>query len=89
MEGIGQPTTGIAHNFNNILMSSMGNLELAFMDAPEVIKDYLQEAFDTNQEAADLIKELMVFSRGTDVEKPLIYVGPIIKDVAEFCKRLF
>lgn len=89
MERIGQPTTGIAHNFNNILMGSMGNLELAFMDAPEVIKDYLQEAFDANQEAADLIKELMIFSRGTDVEKPLIDVGPIIKDVAEFCKVTF
>ena len=89
MEGIGQLTTGIAHNFNNILMGSMGNLELALMDAPEVIKDYLQEAFDANQEAADLIKELMIFSRRTDVEKPLIDVGPIIKDVAEFCKVTF
>ena len=48
MEGIGHLTTGIAHNFNNILMGSMGNLELALMDAPEFIKGYLQEAIDAN-----------------------------------------
>ena len=89
MESIGQLTTGIAHNFNNILMGSMGNLELALMDAPEVIKGYLQEAIDANQEAADLIKELMIFSRRTDVEKPLIDLAPIIKEVAEFCKVTF
>ena len=89
MEGIGQLTTGIAHNFNNILMGSMGNLELALMDAPEFIKGYLQEAIDANQEAADLIKELMIFSRRTDVEKPLIDLAPIINEVAEFCKVTF
>ena len=89
MEGIGHLTTGIAHNFNNILMGSMGNLELALIDAPEFIKGYLQEAIDANQEAADLIKELMIFSRRTDVEKPLIDLAPIINEVAEFCKVTF
>ena len=89
MQSIGELTTGIAHNFNNILMGSSGNIELAMMDAPEELQEYLREALDANREAADLIKELMVFSRRTDVERPPTDLGVVIREVTEFCRVTF
>ena len=55
MEAIGQLTAGIAHNFNNILVPIMGNLELSLRDGPDKIRHPLERAIDGSQKAADMI----------------------------------
>lgn len=67
MEAVGQLTAGIAHDFNNILASVMGYTELALHTPVDLcaqkIPGYLQEIHLAGTKAADLVKQLLTFSR--------------------------
>ena len=48
MEALGQLTAGIAHNFNNLLQTIVGSLELAqTQDMPDEADDAVTQALDT------------------------------------------
>ena len=89
MEAVGHLTAGIAHNFNNILMSLMGNLELAVMDTSETRQRYLTRAQQDSERAADLVKQLLLFSRKTSVALQPIEIHAIVQDVVEICRKTF
>ncbi len=68
MEAIGHLAGGIAHDFNNILTSMLGYNELAerqvvLLDNPRLLR-YLQQIALAGQRARELIRQLLVFSRG-------------------------
>lgn len=74
MEALGQLTSGVAHDFNNILASMMGFTELAMdlvEEEPELelqdIKvrfiDYLNEVHNSGKRAQSLISQMLTFSR--------------------------
>jgi len=65
MEALGTLVGGIAHDFNNILTGITGNLDMAMYETehlPEVTEK-LKIAEELSFKAADMIKQLMVFSR--------------------------
>jgi PAS domain S-box-containing protein len=62
LEAVGQLTAGIAHNFNNMLMSLLPNLELARRRAPADLQPLLRDAEEAAQRAADVVRELMTFA---------------------------
>ena len=65
MEALGTLIGGIAHDFNNILTGITGNISIAMHDMrdfPEVASK-LQIAEDLGFDAAEMIKQLMAFSR--------------------------
>ncbi len=69
MGTIGQMAGGIAHDFNNMLTAIRGNLTLAELssggtNSPDV-RDKLQNANHATQRAADLVKQLLGYSRHT------------------------
>lgn len=69
MGTIGQMAGGIAHDFNNMLTAIRGNLTLAELSSggsqsPDV-RDKLQNANHATQRAADLVKQLLGYSRHT------------------------
>ena len=55
MDIIGQLTAGIAHNFNNMLMGIMGNIEFALEEVPDTIKPFLNEIYRICRQAADMV----------------------------------
>ena len=61
MQAVGQLTAGVAHNFNNYLMAILGNLELLEMAGVE--SESLDLARDAGTRAADMVRQLMEFSR--------------------------
>ncbi len=68
MEAIGHLAGGIAHDFNNILTSMLGYNELAerqvtLLDNPRLLR-YVQQIALAGQRARELIRQLLVFSRG-------------------------
>ena len=64
MEAIGQLTGGVTHEFNNILAAVMMNLELVQTLSPGAeARELLGGALGSCQRAADLIKQLLAFSR--------------------------
>jgi len=89
MEAVGQLTAGIAHNFNNMLAAIMGNVELAKMYATDNIQRYLQTAITSSQRAADMVKELMAFSRVGQVEQEPVDIKSVINDTVKICRRTF
>ena len=65
MEALGTLAGGIAHDFNNILASILGNAEMAIMSKIEPIKtqSYIENIQESCNRAADLVKQIMTFSR--------------------------
>jgi PAS domain S-box-containing protein len=62
LETIGQLTAGIAHNFNNVLMGLLPNLELAAKKAPDDLAPLLRSAEASAQRAAEIVRQLMTYA---------------------------
>ncbi len=74
MEAIGTLAGGIAHDFNNILAAIVGYTEIAQFkiarDNP--IRSNLDQVLSASRRAADLIRQILAFSRRTEqVRQPL------------------
>jgi len=65
MDAVGQLAGGIAHNFNNLLMSILGYTELALVrgDASAPFREDLEEIQKAGERAAVLTRQLLAFSR--------------------------
>ena len=69
MDALGHLTGGIAHDFNNILSSIRGYTELSInqVDTPNAahtIEKYLNEVITATDRAAQLVQQMLAFSRG-------------------------
>jgi len=90
MESIGTIAGGIAHDFNNILYMITGNAELALEDITErnPAHDSLKEIMAASLRGADIVKQLLNFSRKTDQKLKPIGIVPIIKDTLKFIRSI-
>jgi PAS domain S-box-containing protein len=64
LESLGVLAGGVAHDFNNILMTVMGNMELALEDtaADSFARNSLEEALKAARRAADLTRQMLAYS---------------------------
>jgi two-component system cell cycle sensor histidine kinase/response regulator CckA len=90
MEAIGRLTGGIAHDFNNILGSVLGFAELARLhnnDQDPKLSHYLRQIDIASGRARDLVRQLLVFSRGerTTAARPTPLV-PIVKEIMKLLR---
>ncbi len=92
MEAVGQLTGGIAHDFNNILGSILGFAELAQMRFGRVdakLHEYLSQIEASGGRARDLIRQLLIFSRGENTQSAAsIQLAPLIKEIAKMLKPM-
>lgn len=87
MQAIGQLTSGVAHDFNNILGGMMGYATLAerglTKNDSDKIAECLLEIQTAGQRAADLIRKMLAYSRGVISEEkesnPVEILGESIK----------
>ena len=90
MEAVGRLTAGIAHNFNNLLQGTLGNLFLAANTAPAAIKPLLDDATAPMHRAAEMIRQLMHFARaGKTPDHGPIDLTTVLEQVAAICQRTF
>jgi len=91
MESIGTLAGGIAHDFNNILTGILGHADLVLMDLPEdsPIRNDLKQISHLGRRAANLIAQLLAFSRRAITEKQIMTLVPIIKETAKLLERTF
>lgn len=82
LESIGILAGGIAHNFNNILTSIIGNISLAkiCMDAENEVFQYLEDAEKSSLDAKRLTKQLLTFAKGGEPVKKIADVSKIINE---------
>ncbi len=90
IESIGLLAGGLAHDFNNILVSIMGNINLLQMEEGTFTKDQQEMLADLENaafQARDLTKQLLIFSKGgTPIKKPES-IEEVIRDSANFILR--
>jgi PAS domain S-box-containing protein len=82
MEAIGTLAGGIAHDFNNILSSIIGFAELAKLNIPgdsEAVKD-IDVVLESSRRAADLVTQILTFSRKSDHQVQSIMPHLIVKE---------
>src|SRR6202012_1344660 len=84
MEKIGTFTSGIAHNFNNILGGILGHTEVMEEHAtPDTrIVRNLAAIRRGAERARDLVSEMMAFGRRRDARRRPLSVGAVIAETA-------
>ncbi|MFZ0930384.1 MAG: PAS domain S-box protein [Syntrophobacteraceae bacterium] len=88
MEAIGTLAGGIAHDFNNILGIIIGYTELALLksaDIPELNRD-LTRVKEAGQRAAELITQILTFSRQSGQEREIIQIVPAVEEALKLLR---
>jgi two-component system cell cycle sensor histidine kinase/response regulator CckA len=87
-EAIGTLAGGIAHDFNNILSGIFGFCQLAqrHVNDPEKTKGYLGHIMESSRRAAELVRQILSFSRQTDQKKYLIPLTPLVTEVLKLLR---
>jgi signal transduction histidine kinase len=90
LEAVGILVEEIAHDFNNILTSIRGNIELAMMKIGEMntIDDELKEVHHTTSLATDLTRQLLLFSRKHSPEPRQVDINTRIRDLVNMLSRV-
>ena len=86
MQAIGTLAGGIAHDFNNVLAGMMGYAELALSyHLPEghVAAEDMRQIISAGHQAAGLVRQILTFSRASDVEPQILDAVPVTKEVAK------
>ncbi|MFC2048587.1 PAS domain S-box protein [Elusimicrobiota bacterium] len=90
MESIGTLAGGIAHDFNNILTAIQGDTDLLLEEntIEDQFKDDLRNIKGSVKRAADLVKQLLIFSRKQPVNMITLEVNETINNMYKMIFRL-
>ncbi len=80
LDALGKLTSGISHDFNNLLTVITGNAEL-IADAEDHNYEYAQEISKTARQGAGLVKRLMAFSRPDLLEPSDVLIDQTISQL--------
>ena len=90
MEAVGRLAGGVAHDFNNLLTGIIGNLSLVGSDAGGQFesknKEFISSAKRASQRAAELVKQLLGFSRQSHLELDSCEVNQVLDEVHSLLK---
>ncbi len=89
MEALGVLSGGIAHDLNNILVSIKGYAELSLleMDGNPEVRGYLEEVRKAGDRAADLVKQILNFSRMENAQFTILDPILVINDIAKLLTK--
>jgi len=90
MEAIGILAGGVAHDFNNLLTAIQVSADLAMMEVGETSSVYktLKEIHLVSTHAADLARQLLLFSRKHPMEYLTLNLNGTIQNIHKMLKRL-
>ncbi len=88
MEAIGNLSAGIAHDFNNILSGILGSSQLLNLYASESpkLKNEIEKIISGTHRAAELVRQILSFSRQTETEKLSVRVSPIVQEALKLIR---
>jgi PAS domain S-box-containing protein len=80
MEAIGRLTAGVAHDFNNLLTSINGFAELIReqLEPDDPLTEMIDTVLGSGQRAAELTRQLLIFSRKQVVEPEILNLNAIV-----------
>ncbi|MGC4087150.1 MAG: ATP-binding protein [Polyangiaceae bacterium] len=90
MEAVGRLAGGIAHDFNNLLTVVLSNSSILRAEAPRSPEEgqILQETQAAAERGADLVRQLLAFSRRQQMEKRVIDVNQLLAGLEPLLRRL-
>jgi signal transduction histidine kinase/ActR/RegA family two-component response regulator len=90
LESLGTLVGGIAHDFNNMLTSILGFTELLLQEVtPENhIHDDLERIQVLSLRAADMVRQLMTFSRHSRSQKNSMLLYPFLEELTKLLERM-
>ncbi|MGA0599426.1 cell cycle histidine kinase CckA [Caulobacter sp. KR2-114] len=90
MEAIGQLAGGVAHDFNNLLTAIQLRLDELLLRHPlgDPSYDGLSEIRQTAVRAADLVRQLLTFSRKATVQRVTLDLGEMVSNFQVLLRRL-
>lgn len=90
MEAVGKLTGGVAHDFNNLLQVINGGIELIFEDVTkgQPIDETLADVADAGNRAAELVNQLMIFSRRHAIQPKVLSLNKTIENFLKMLRRV-
>jgi len=90
MEAVGTLAGGIAHDFNNLLTAIIGNAQLALarLTPEDYLYDRLIEIENSGKRAAELTRQLLIFSRRERLEPRTLDLNDTIGPFTNILRRI-
>ncbi len=90
MEAVGTLAGGVAHDFNNMLTVIQGHAQLSMMtvDHDTPLYDSLKAVYDASVRAANLTRQLLLFSRQQPMESVPINLNETVNNLCKMLERL-
>ena len=90
MEAIGRLAGGVAHDFNNMLLVILGNVDCLMEDLPvdSPLLDDLKDIEDAAERSSALTKQLLAFARRQAAEPVVLDVNKTMGNMSSMLKRL-
>lgn len=92
LESLGTLASGIAHDLNNILTPILGIVEILPLQFPDIdprTQNLLTILNDSTRRGADLVKQILSFTRGVEGKPTCIQVHHLIKEIQRIIKQAF
>jgi PAS domain S-box-containing protein len=90
MEAIGTLAGGVAHDFNNILTTIIGNADLILMtvDKDESLRKGIEDIKIAGKRAAALTRQLLAFSRKQIIQPKVLDLNELLSGIEKMLVRL-
>lgn len=92
LESIGTLASGIAHDFNNLLTPILAVsqlLPLKFPNLDDQTRQLLATVEDSAKRGANLVKQVLSFSRGTEGKRVIIQMRHLLEELVSVAQRTF
>ena len=90
MEAVGRLAGGVAHDFNNVLSIILSYAEMLLDELPadDPKRDDITEIFQAGWRAADLTRQLLMFSRQQMLEPKLLDLDTVVGSMDKMLRRV-
>lgn len=90
LEAVGQLAGGVAHDFNNLLMGILGYTDLCRdeLDISHPVHEYLDEITNGAQRSADIVRQLLAFSRKQTIAPKVLNLNDTIETMLKMLRHL-
>jgi two-component system cell cycle sensor histidine kinase/response regulator CckA len=90
MDAVGQLAGGLAHDFNNLMLAVLANVEFATEELSEdnPLIEYLSQISDAATRATVLTKQLLAFSRREPIRRAAVDVNELTRTLMQLLRRL-
>ncbi len=86
LESIGTLAGGIAHDINNVLTPILTGVSVLHESVPPRDRPILDAMAASARRGADMVRQLLMFARGTEGEKITVHVKPLLRELEEFMR---